>query len=245
MIRLPVYIARAGIASRREAGRMVKEGRVQINGKVVDNPATQVDESKDHVRVNGKLITKLQPPVYLMLNKPAGVVTTRSDPQGRQTVFDFIERVKCRVEPIGRLDYDVTGLLLFTNDGPLADKLMRPASKIQKVYLAVAQGLVKPEKLKELSNGVVIEGRKSLPAQARVIAKRGANTHLLITVVEGRYHHVKNLCEAVGHPVKKLKRVAFGPITLGELAGGRFRYLSEREIEKLRRGDAQCDDLAY
>jgi len=245
MLRLPVYLARAGIASRREAGRIIKEGRVKLNGKVALDPGTQVDETSDHVRVDNKLITKLQPLVYLILNKPPGVITTHSDPQGRQSVFDFIERVKCRVEPVGRLDYDVTGLLPFTNDGQLANKLMRPASKIEKVYLAVVRGIVQTGKLKELSKGMVIDGRKSLPAAARIIAKRGNNTHLLITVVEGRYHHVKNLCEAIGHPARRLKRVAFGPLTLGDLDVGQFRYLSDREIVKLRRGDIQCADLAY
>jgi 23S rRNA pseudouridine2605 synthase len=245
MLRLPVYLARAGIASRREAGRIIKEKRVKINGKIVDNPGTQVDETSDHVRVDDKLITKLQPLVYLVLNKPPGVVTTHSDPEGRQTVFDYIDRVKCRVEPIGRLDYDVTGLLPFTNDGQLANKLMRPASMVQKVYLAVVRGNVGTVKLKELSKGLIVDGRKSLPASARIIAKRGNNTHLLITVVEGRYHHVKNLCEAMGHPARRLKRVAFGPLTLGDLGVGQFRYLSDREIVKLRRGDIQCADLAY
>ena len=245
MLRLPVFLARAGIASRREAGRIIKEGRVTINGKVVDNPATQVDEAKDHVRVDDKLIKKLQPLVYLILNKPADVVTTRSDPQGRRTVFDYIERVKCRVEPVGRLDYDVTGLLAFTNDGSLADKLMRPASKIQRVYLAAVRGAVQNGELRKLGSGIVIEGRKSLPASAQIISRKRGATHLLITVVEGRYHHVKKLCEAIGHPVKKLKRVAFGPLSLGDLKIGEFRYLSDREIQKLRRGDVQCDDLTY
>lgn len=239
-VRLVVYLARAGVASRRGAGELVKEGRVKINGEAVTNPATGVDDEKDHVRVDGKMIKSLQPPAYLILNKPAGVLTTRNDPIGRPTVFDLLKRVKVRVEAVGRLDFDTEGLLLFTNDGALAQKLARPESKVEKVYEALVKGNVSRTAVRQLSEGIVIEGRKTLPARVKALGRAGENTELRIVIVEGRYHQVKLMCLAAGHPVKKLRRIAFGPLNLDNLPVGKFRYLTDREIQKLRGGGVRC-----
>jgi len=234
-IRLSLFLSRAGIASRRTAGDMVKEGRVKVNGKINTNPAVQIDGKKDHVRVNGKLIKKLPPAVYLILNKPKGILTAREDPEGRPTVFDLLGRVKVRVEAVGRLDRDTQGILLFTNDGALAQKLSRPASKVEKVYEALVKGRPSRASLESLARGVVLDGRKTLPAQVKTFRKtKENNTWLRLTIVEGRNRQIKRMCLAIGHPVKKLKRVAFGPLEIGDLEVGKIRFLNEREVEKLR-----------
>ncbi len=233
-IRLVVFLARAGIASRRKAGDLVKEGRVRINGTVVTEPGVAVDPERDHVRVDDKLVRGIAPHVYVMLHKPAGYVTTRSDPEQRPTVFDLLEGVKARVEAVGRLDYDTEGLLLFTNDGTVANKLMRPETHIPRVYDALVKGRVEPSALAGLREGVVVEGRKTKPAIVRVLKNPGPNDRLVITVHEGRYHLVKLMCEAVNHPVRKLRRVEFGPLVLGDLARGQYRFLRDDEVAALR-----------
>ncbi len=233
-IRLVVYLARAGVASRRKAGDLVKEGRVRINGTVVSEPGVSVDPDHDHVRVDDKLVRGVAPPVYVMLHKPAGYVTTRSDPENRPTVFELLEGVKARVEAVGRLDFDTEGLLLFTNDGTLANKLMRPETHIPRVYDALVKGRVEPSALAALREGVVVEGRKTKPAIVRVLKNPGPNDRLVIIVHEGRYHLVKLMCEAILHPVRKLRRVEFGPLQLGDLARGQYRYLSDDEVASLR-----------
>lgn len=235
-MRLVLYLARAGVTSRRGAGRMVKEGRVQVNGAVRIDPGAPIDVEKDHVRVDGKLIKSLEPHVYIMLHKPTGFITTRSDPQGRPTVFEMLKRVKCRVEPVGRLDFDTVGLLLFTNDGDLANRLMRPASQVSKVYEALVHGFVKADALSTLRRGIVIDGRRTGRARVEFLGRRKKNTLLRITVTEGRHHLIKKMCEAVGHRVKILTRIAFGPLNLQDLAPGDFRYLNDREIHRLRQG---------
>ncbi len=234
-IRLVVYLARAGAASRRGAGDLVKSGRVIVNGEVCENPATQIDPDRDHVRVDDKLIKKLEPFVYIMFNKPAGVVTTRSDPEGRPTVFDFLTRVKCQVQAVGRLDYDTEGLLLFTNDGTLANRLMRPASKVWKTYQARVTGEASPKILKQLSQGVALNERNTLPAKVELLERESGGAHIMISVVEGRYRQVRRMCETVGLTVKKLRRTAYGPLELGDLAPCSFRYLKDEELNLLRR----------
>lgn len=235
-LRLALYLARAGVASRRKSGDLVKEGRVKVNGMVVTEPGVPVDETKDHVRVDDKLLRKIPPPVYVILHKPKGYVTTRSDPQERPTVYHLLTGVKVRVEAVGRLDFETEGLLLFTNDGPLANKLMRPETKVPRVYEATVRGHVTPDALKHLREGVVVEGRRTKPAQVSILKHPGANDKLRLVLHEGRYHQVRNMCEAVGHPVRRLMRVAFGPIALEDLPRGRYRFLRDDEVQRLRQG---------
>ncbi|MBZ0272548.1 rRNA pseudouridine synthase [bacterium] len=240
-LRLVVYLARAGVASRRGAGDVVAEGRVKVNGAVITNPAHRVHAESDHVRVDDKLIKRLEPHQYIMLNKPRGVVTTSRDPEGRPTVFDYLARMKAHVQPVGRLDFDTEGLLLLTNDGPLAYRLTRPEHHVEKVYIALVKGRVSRDALTKLRGGVSLDGRRTRPADVNVLEVRGDNTELRVRVVEGKYRQVRRICEAVGHPVKKLRRIAFGPLALGDLPRGKTRHLSEEEIKKLRAGEVRCD----
>ncbi|MCB1153535.1 rRNA pseudouridine synthase, partial [bacterium] len=206
-LRLSVYLARAGVASRRGAGDLVKDGLVEVNGQTETNPGTPIRLGIDHVRVDGKSIKKLEPHVYLMLNKPAGMITTRSDPEERPTVFDLLHRVKFRVEAVGRLDWDTEGLLLLTNDGDLAQFLMRPQNKVEKVYDALVEGKVGGKTVQQLEAGVKIEGRKTKPARVKLLGKPTNVSLLRLKIVEGKYHQVKRMCDVVGHPVKKLRRI--------------------------------------
>ena len=233
--RLSVFLLKASVASRRGADQLIAQGSVTVNGQIVTNPATRVEVGRDHVKVDGKLIRKLAPRVYLMLNKPTGCVTTAKDPQGRKTVFDLVNRVKVKVEPIGRLDFDSEGMLLMTNDGDLAQKLMSPASKVPKVYKVKVRGHPSREALQTLREGVKLDGRKMLPAKIKSVKKSDDYTWLRITIVEGKYRQVRRMFQTIQHPVVRLRREKIGPLHLEDLAPGRFRYLSQDELDKLRK----------
>jgi 23S rRNA pseudouridine2605 synthase len=232
-LRLSVLLARSSVASRRGAEKLIAEGRVTVNGTVADRPSQRVTYGVDHIKVDGKRIRKPAPPVYLMLNKPTGCVTTAHDPHDRPTVFDFI-RSKVMVEPVGRLDFDTEGLLLFTNDGDLAQKLMRPESKVFKTYKAKVHGHLSPNTLKELRQGVALDGITTLPAKVRKINQTPGYTWIMLTICEGKYRQVKRMMKRVGHPVARLKREIYGPLRLENLKVGKFRYLEPEEIEQLR-----------
>ena len=235
MERLQKVLAHAGIASRRAAERLIREGRVVVNGEVVTEMGRRVDPTRDVVKVHGKRLPGR--PIgntYLMLHKPRGVVTTLADPEGRPTVRDFIPRGVGRLYPVGRLDFDSEGLLLLTNDGEMARDLMHPRSGVSKTYHAKVRGRPGPETLRALRTGVPVAGRPTLPARARVV-RPGDNPWIEITVVEGRNRQVRRMLEAVGHPVVRLRRVAYGGLTLGALAPGAVRALDPREVERLRR----------
>jgi 23S rRNA pseudouridine2605 synthase len=234
-LRLSLFLARAGIASRRGADALIAEGRVTVNGDVEKSPGSRVILGKDHVKVNGKIVSKLVPPVYLILHKPAGCVTTASDPQGRTTVFHYLKRVKARVESVGRLDYDTEGLLLFTNDGELAAKLASPAFKVAKTYRAKVKGNPNREAMKMLRDGVVLDRRKTLPAEVKKVKSNRTYTWLRITIREGKNRQVRRMFQSVCHPVVRLRREEFGPLELTGLAPGRFRYLETDEISLLKK----------
>ena len=234
-LRLSVYLSRTGVASRRGADKVIKDGCVTINGQVIKTPSTRVIIDKDHVKVNGKRVGKIAPPVYLMLNKPIGCVTTTNDPQGRPTVFDLLTRVKTMVEPIGRLDYDSEGLLLFTNDGDLANKLMSPSSKVPKTYKIKVRGHPLKETYEKLRKGVRLDGKMTKPAKVKSIKRTDNYTWLRITIVEGKYRQVRRMLKIVGHPVARLKREVYGSLDLEDLTPGHFRYLRKNEIDKLRK----------
>jgi pseudouridine synthase len=235
-LRLVKAIAQAGVASRRGAGDLVKAGLVTVNGAVVTNPALAVDPAVDHVKVRGKHLPPVAAPVYVMLNKPVGYVTTRSDPEDRPTVMDLVRSVKAPVFPVGRLDMDTEGLLLLTNDGDLAQRLVHPRFGVRKVYRAKVKGSVAPATIEKLRHGFVLDDGPATPELVEVAARGTANTQVRIVVGEGRNRLIRRLLEAAGHPVAKLIRERFGPVELGDLKVGRFRYLTEIEISALRKG---------
>ena len=234
-IRLQSYMASCGVASRRKCEEIITSGRVKVNGITVKTLGTKV-MNKDVVEVDGQII-KQEEHVYYALNKPSGYVTTLDDEHGRRKVIDLFERedLDKRIFPVGRLDYDTQGILLFTNDGELANKLTSPKSKVEKEYLARVSGHADKAALAKLVRGVVINGYKTRPAEVEVIEyKKDTDTSLLrIVITEGKYHQVKNMCEAVGLPVKKLTRLRFATISTEGIPKGAYRKLKIHEVKQL------------
>jgi len=233
-VRLQKLIASTGLASRRKAETLISAGRVTVNGKVVTELGTKVDPARDHVKVDGKHLSAAQPFVYLMLNKPKHVMSTLDDPGGRTTVKDYLRGVSVRVFPVGRLDFDSEGLMLLTNNGDLAQALLHPRYHVPKTYLIKVKGVLSDEEIKKLEQGVRLEDGMTSPAMVKKIRKVEANSWLEMTIREGRKHQVKRMLEAVGHPVIKLLRVRMGPLSLGSLEPGEFRFLTDREANSLR-----------
>lgn len=232
--RIQKILAKAGIASRREAERMMLEGRVSVNGKIVDTLGFKADPSRDYIKVDGRRLTHFEPKVILLLNKPRGYLSTVKDPKGRPTIMDLLKEVKWRIYPVGRLDFDAEGLLLVTNDGDLAHLLSHPRFSVPKTYLAKVAGVPEERKLNRLKRGVMLEDGEARAASCSLIRQREKNSWVRIVVTEGRNRLVKRMFSALGHTVLKLKRVEYGPIRLGDLPFGQFRYLDAEEIEKLR-----------
>lgn len=233
-VRLQKMIAGSGLASRRKAEQLIAAGRVTVNGKVVTELGTKVDPSRDHVKVDGKHLSAAQPFVYLMLNKPKHVMSTLNDPGGRPTVKDFLHGVSVRVFPVGRLDFDSEGLMLLTNHGELAQALLHPRYHVAKTYLIKVKGILTDEEILQLERGVKLEDGMTAPAQVKKISKAEQNSWLEITIREGRKHQVKRMLESVDHPVIRLTRVKMGPLSLGRLESGAFRFLTDREANTLR-----------
>lgn len=234
MERLQKVMAHAGVASRRKSEQMIKEGRVKVNGEVVTEMGVQVKQA-DRIEVDGVPLDK-EEPIYILLNKPRGVVSTVDDPKGRETVVDLIEGVEQRIYPVGRLDYDTTGALVLTNDGDLAHKLMHPKFEFEKTYVAKVEGRVTREDLTRLQKGVVIEGEKTAPAAARILNydKRTDRTMVELIIHEGKNHQVKKMFDTVKHPVEKLTRDAYGFLTTEGLQSGEWRELKQYEVNKLK-----------
>lgn len=203
-----------------------------MNGKIVTEMGVTVT-SKDRVEVDGKPVRLEKKKVYILLHKPKGYVTTVHDPEGRNTVMDLIQGVEERVYPVGRLDYDSSGLLLLTNDGQLAHRMMHPSHEVVKVYIATVEGSPSAEALMRLEKGIRIEDYTTAPALVKVLENYGTKTKLEITIHEGRNRQVRKMCEAIGHPVIRLKRVAYGSLALGKLKPGQWRYLTESERKQL------------
>ncbi|MCY4383092.1 MAG: pseudouridine synthase [Nitrospinae bacterium] len=238
-IRLQKIIAQAGLASRREAERLIEEGCVRVNGARVVTLGAKADPLTDSIKVNGKLITKKEAPLYLVLNKPKNVLTTMQDEEGknRPTVADLLPQGLRRVFPVGRLDFDVEGVLLLTNDGEMANRLAHPRYGIPRVYEAKVKGAPTEAALARMADGSWMRGRRRKPQEALVRtirAKTEKNTWLRIELHEGRQHQVKRMCEAVGHPVIKLVRRAYGGITARGLPAAKVRTLTHDEVEKLK-----------
>jgi 23S rRNA pseudouridine2605 synthase len=229
-MRLAKYLAHAGVASRRASETIIADGRVTVDGAVITDPARDVDDSKV-VKVDGRRVkTAGHAHVVYLLNKPAGVVSTVKDPQGRRTVVSLIPSEE-RLYPVGRLDYDTTGLILLTNDGDLAHRMTHPSFEVPRTYRArVANAPVNEPAMRSLRDGVELEDGVTAPAKVRRIS----SNHLELTIHEGRKRQVKRMLEEVGHPVRSLERVAFGPLRLGSLGIGEFRELKPAEIEQLR-----------
>ena len=231
-MRLAKFLAHAGVASRRRAEEVVADGRVSVAGEVVRDPARAV-EPGDDVRVDGRPVHVAETPLVYALHKPAGVVSTARDPQGRRTVVDLVRAPGgTRLYPVGRLDADTTGLLLLTNDGELANHLTHPRYEVPKTYRATVRNApVTPETIERLRAGVELDDGPTLPARVRLV--HGGVVELELR--EGRKRQVRRMLEAVGHPVRELTRVRFGPLALGELPAGGVRRLSDAEVARLRR----------
>lgn len=227
-MRLAKFLANAGVASRRASEELVRAGRVRVGGAVITDPARDVGPG-DAVALDDTPVSIVHERVVYALNKPAGVVSTARDPQGRPTVVTLVPQTE-RLYPVGRLDIDTTGLILLTNQGELAHRLTHPRFEVEKTYRALIGGpAVEERALKTLRDGVELEDGRSAPARVRRVS---ADT-IEITIHEGRKRQVKRMCEAVGHPVKRLERIRFGPLELGELPRGRWRRLSDAEVEAL------------
>jgi 23S rRNA pseudouridine2605 synthase len=246
--RLQKIIAAAGVASRRKAEELIKSGHVQVNGARITELGSKADPETDHIRVNGKLLrpAAAQRHVYLLLNKPKGYVTTVSDPENRPTVMDLVRGVKGRVYPVGRLDYASEGLLLLTNDGELANRLMKAASHVPKTYLVKVAGTPAEDALQRLRSGVSIatdHGKRVRTSLASVrVVKEAANPWYEVTLIEGRNRQIRRMFEAVGHHVEKIKRVRYGLLTL-DVPPGEFRSLTLKEIERLKSATKRNDKL--
>ncbi len=233
-VRLQKLIAGTGLASRRKAEELITSGRVTINGSVVRELGTKVDPDRDHVKVDGKHLRAAQPYVYVLLNKPKNVMSTLDDPEGRPTVKDFLRGVTVRVFPVGRLDFDSEGLMLLTNHGDLAQALLHPRYHVPKTYLIKVKGVLNDAEIGTLERGVKLEDGYTAPAKVQKISRAESNSWLEVTIHEGRKHQVKRMLEAVGHVVIKLTRVRMGPLLLGDLAAGEYRFLTDREANRLR-----------
>jgi 23S rRNA pseudouridine2605 synthase len=235
MERLQKIMAQAGVASRRKCEELITAGRVKVNGVLVRELGYKADPMRDDIEVDGKKIAREQP-VYFLLNKPTGYITSVTDPQGRKTVLDLLKDVKERIYPVGRLDYDTSGLLLLTNDGTFANHIMHPRHELDKVYEAVVKGRVGGKALEMLRKGVMLDDGPTAPAEAELLAynsKQGTSV-IRLTIHEGRNRQVRRMCDMVGHPVIKLKRVQLAFLTLKGVPEGKYRPLTEAEVERLQ-----------
>ncbi len=232
-LRLQKYLAQCGLCSRRRAEELIAAGRVMVDGRVVTAMGTQIDPGLHQVSCDGQPVLPGEQTVTYLLNKPAGYVTTLADPQGRPTVVSLLKEVLTRVFPVGRLDLDTEGALLLTNDGELAQKIQHPSHGVKKTYEALVAGRPSPGTIAQLERGVPLEGKMTAPASLQPLAQRGEETLIRITIHEGRKRQIKMMFRLVGHPVRHLRRTAYGRLTLGDLAIGRFRELNPSDLKKI------------
>ncbi len=232
--RLQKILAQAGVASRRAAERMILDGRIRVNSEVVTELGTKADIEQDVIEVDGVVIGSAEEKVYFAFYKPVGFLTTMKDPQGRPTVAQFLKDLGSRVYPVGRLDGDAEGLLLLTNDGDLAARLMHPRHHVSKTYRVKVRGVPSEDALRRLSAGTIMLGdRPAAPTEVYPIKTGPDRAWLKLVLHEGRHHQVKRMCSQIGHPVLKLKRTAFGPVELGRLKPGEVRPLKKDEVKAL------------
>lgn len=233
-MRLQKYLAQCGVASRRAAEKLIAEGHVSVNGAVVTEMGVQVEIGQD-IRVDGRLVTPEPEKRYIMYHKPAGEVSTASDPEGRATVLDKFRDLPIRLYPVGRLDYDSEGLLLLTNDGDLTERMLHPSGEVEKVYLARVSNQVTSEEARRLEMGVLVDGRRTARAKVKLLSVKPLYTDMLVTIHEGRNRQVRKMVEQIGHQVVLLRRIRFGPLKLGDLPRGMWRELTEEELRQLKR----------
>jgi pseudouridine synthase len=248
--RLQKILSQAGVASRRLAEELIAQGRVQVNGATVSELGSKADPARDEIKVDGRRIQAQPRQRYILLHKPRGYMTTRSDPQGRPTVLDLLRGVREYIYPVGRLDYDSEGLLLLTNDGDLAARLTHPRHEVDKVYEARVRGVPDEHVLERLAKGVTIDGRRTAPAKVRVLDPpkkfpgENAQTRVELAIHEGRQRQVRKMFDAVGHPVVRLTRVRIGPISDPDMPPGHWRDLTPQEVARLRRVTAVASSSA-
>lgn len=235
--RIQKFVSRAGVASRRKAEEMILEGRIKINGQIILEPGCKIDPAKDIVVVDGVKIKPVHKMEYVILYKPAGFVTTMHDPQGRPKVKDLIADIPVRLYPVGRLDFNTSGLLFMTNDGDMANHLLHPRYEVKKVYEVAVKGLINPLQIKSLRNGVIMKGDPRVTAPAKVVLKQNKDkiSRFQITIHEGRNRQIRRMCTAVGLKVAELKRIRYGCLTIRELEPGQYRKLTPFEIKRLKK----------
>jgi pseudouridine synthase len=234
-MRLNKYLAQAGIASRRAGDELILAGRVSVNGVTVAEPGQRVDPQNDTVTLDGKAVAVEEKSVYYMLHKPAGFLTTVSDPFGRPTVMELLRGIKERIYPVGRLDYDSEGLLLFTNDGALSYGLTHPGREVEKEYRVLLADLPDRPALRRLETGLFLDGRKTAPARVEVVRNGSRDIWIHIVIHEGRKRQVRLMFEQIGHQVKRLQRIRVGDLRLENLPSGVWRPLRSEEVEALKR----------
>jgi len=232
-LRLQKYLAQCGVASRRKAEELIRNGRISVNGKVVDTMGYLVDPNRDMVELDFKPVAAEDKKVYILLNKPSGVISSAKDERGRRTVLDLVD-VTQRLYPVGRLDFMTEGLIILTNDGDFSYLMTHPKHEIPKRYRAYVKGFVTDEEADILQKGVVIDGYATAPAKVGFLNRDKTSTLLDIEIHEGRNRQVRKMCDAVGHPVIRLKRISIGFLGLGGLKKGQWRHLTQDEIKKLK-----------
>ena len=235
LIRINKLISRSGAASRREADRLIEAGRVSVNGEIIQALGEKVDDARDRVEIDGRPIRVKVETSYLMLNKPVGFIVTMKDPQNRPSITDLLPAHDLGVVPVGRLDYDSEGLLLLTNDGELAHRLMHPRFKVTKKYRVRIKGRPEHKMLRRLEKGVILDGRKTAPAKIIRLRSGTRTTEVAVEIHEGRKREIRRMFDVIGHPVLTLKRVSFGELPLGRLRSGQWRRLTRDEISALKR----------
>ena len=233
-MRLQVACAKAGIASRRESAKIIESGRVSVNGKIIIEPGYRVDLDKDEITLNNKSVTFLQRKHYYVLNKPKGVVSTARDERGRKKVIDYVKNKNIRVYPVGRLDKDTTGLIILTNDGDLSYRLTHPKFNVERVYKVKVKGKVPAEKIKRLIKGINLDGKVAKVKEAYIVESSMNYTELILVLCEGRKREIRRMMMSLGHIVKELMRISYGPIELGNLKEGDIRAISGIELKKLK-----------
>jgi 23S rRNA pseudouridine2605 synthase len=237
--RLQKILSEMGIASRRKAEELIIKGRVTVNGRIA-TLGMKADLSKDHIKVDGKLLTRSEPKVYIIFNKPKNVVTSLHDPEGRPTVKDFLKGVKYKVFPVGRLDYDSEGLILLTNDGDFAHAVLHPSKKVPKTYLVKVKGLIEEDAIEKLRRGIKLEDGITAPAKVKKVKKTENNSWIEITIHEGKKRQIRRMLEKIGHPVLKLRRIKINGIELGKIEPGEYRYLTPAEINIIKKDSGQA-----
>ncbi len=242
MERINKFLARAGAGSRRHAEKLIRERRVTLNGRIVEDFAIRVDPQKDHLRIDGRVVAAPSAHVYLIYYKPRNVVCTMEDPQGRPCVGDVLRKFKGHPVPAGRLDFDAEGLLFCTTDRELIERLLHPRYHVQRIYHVKVKGVPDLEDIKKLERGLAIDGRVTLPCRARLIKAGSRNAWLSLVLYEGKNQQVKRMLQAIGYPVLKLKRIGFGPLRITGIHPGGYRRLSSEEVFKLKKELMQCID---